>query len=196
MDKLIIPYPIIVEGKYDREALLRVVDAQIVRTDGFGIFNRGETLALLRRLAAASPIIVLTDSDGAGRVIRGFIRSALPPEKIIDLYTPAVPGREKRKKAPSKAGTLGVEGFPPERLRALLAPYADPAAAVRAAENQLSKTDFYLDGLSGGENSQARRAALAAALGLPPGMSASALLAAVRCVCSYEEYKEMVRGTF
>lgn len=196
MDKLIIPYPIIVEGKYDREALLRVVDAQIVRTDGFGIFNRGETLALLRRLAAASPIIVLTDSDGAGRVIRGFIRSALPPEKIIDLYTPAVPGKEKRKKAPSKAGTLGVEGFPPERLRALLAPYADPAAAVRAAENPLSKTDFYLDGLSGGENSQARRDALAAALDLPPGMSASALLAAVRCVCSYEEYKEMVRGTF
>ncbi|MBR6709679.1 MAG: DUF4093 domain-containing protein [Clostridia bacterium] len=196
MEKLIIPYPIIVEGKYDREALLRVVDAQIVRTDGFGIFNRGETLALLRRLAAASPVIVLTDSDGAGKVIRGFIRSALPPEKIIDLYTPAVPGKEKRKKTPSKAGTLGVEGFPPEKLRALLAPYADPTAAIRAAENPLSKTDFYLDGLSGGENSQARRDAFAAALDLPPGMSASALLAAVRCICTYDEYKELVRETF
>ncbi len=193
-EKLCIPYPVIVEGKYDRETLSRVIDAQIVRTDGFGIFNRGEKLALIRRLAAATPVIVLTDSDGAGKVIRGFIHSALPPEKIIDLYTPAVAGKEKRKKTASKAGLLGVEGIAAETLRALFTPYADPNAAARAAENPLSKTDFYLDGLSGGENSQARRDALAAALSLPPGMSATALLAAVRCICSYDEYRALMDG--
>lgn len=190
--KLPIPYPVIVEGRYDLETLSRIIDAQIVRTDGFGIFNRGEKLALIRRLAAATPVIVLTDSDGAGKVIRNFIHSALPPEKIIDLYTPAVAGKERRKKTASKAGLLGVEGIDAETLRRLFAPYADPGAAARAAENPLSKTDFYLDGLSGGENSQARRDALAAALALPPGMSATALLAAVRCVCSYDEYKALV----
>ena len=192
--KLPIPYPVIVEGRYDLETLSRIIDAQIVRTDGFGIFNRGEKLALIRRLAAATPIIILTDSDGAGKVIRNFIHSVLPPEKVIDLYTPAVAGKEKRKKAASKAGLLGVEGIDAETLRGLFAPYADPNAAVRAAENPLSKTDFYLDGLSGGQNSQARRDALAAALSLPPGMSATALLAAVRCVCSYETFKQIVEG--
>ncbi|MBE6575102.1 MAG: DUF4093 domain-containing protein [Ruminococcaceae bacterium] len=196
MDKLIIPYPVIVEGKYDRETLSRIIDAQIIRTDGFGIFNRGEKLALIRRLAAETPVIVLTDSDGAGKVIRSFIHSALPPEKIIDLYTPAVMGKEKRKKAPSKAGRLGVEGFDAATLRPLFAPYADPEAARRAAENPLSKTDFYLDGLSGGDNSQAKRDTLAAAFALPPGMSAAALLAALRCVCSYAEYKAHVARLF
>lgn len=140
------------------------------------------------------PVIVLTDSDGAGRVIRNFIHSVLPAEKIIDLYTPAVAGKEKRKKTASKAGILGVEGTAPATLRALFTPYADPDAASRAAENPLSKTDFYLDGLSGGENSQARRDELAAALSLPPGMSATALLVAVRCVCSYAEYQRIVAG--
>ena len=192
MDKLAIPYPVIVEGRYDLETLSRIIDAQIIRTDGFGIFNRGEKLALIRRLAAETPVIVLTDSDGAGKVIRNFIHSALPPEKVIDLYTPAVAGKEKRKKTASKAGILGVEGTAPDTLRAMFAPYADPSAAARAAENPLSKTDFYLDGLSGGANSQARRDALAAALALPPGMSATALLAAVRCVCTYEAYKRLV----
>ena len=194
LDKLTIPYPVIVEGRYDGETLSRIIDAQIVRTDGFGIFNRGEKLALLRRLADATPVIVLTDSDGAGRVIRNFIHSALPAEKIIDLYTPAVAGKEKRKKTASKAGILGVEGTAPDTLRALFTPYADSDAASRAAKNPLSKTDFYLDGFSGGENSQARRDELAAALSLPPGMSATALLAAVRCVCSYAEYQRIVAG--
>ena len=196
LDKLPIPYPVIVEGRYDRETLSRVIDAQIVRTDGFGIFNHSEKLALIRRLAAETPIIVLTDSDGAGKVIRNFIHAALPPEKIIDLYTPAVAGKEKRKKSASRAGLLGVEGIAPDTLRALFAPYADPAAAARAAENPLSKTDFYLDGLSGGPDSRARRDALSAALALPPGMSSTALLAAVRCICSYEDYRRLVATLF
>ena len=105
-------------------------------------------------------------------------------------------GKEKRKKAPSKAGRLGVEGFDANILRPLFAPYADPEAARRAAENPLSKTDLYLDGLSGGDNSQAKRDTLAAAFALPPGMSAAALLAALRCVCSYEEYKNQVARLF
>lgn len=192
-----IPYPIIVEGKYDREALLRVAEAQIIRTDGFGIFRRGEKLALIRALAAATKVIVLTDSDGGGKVIRSFIHSALPPEKIIDLYTPVVYGCEKRKKTPSREGKLGVEGFSSAALEALLAPYAVEnlaASEQRHAENRLTKTDFYLDGLSGGENSSARRDALAARLSLPPGMSAGALLEAVRVLCTEDEYHSLVAG--
>ena len=159
-----------------------------------------EHMALFRALAAASPVIVLTDSDGAGKVIRNFIHSALPRDKVIDVYTPAVFGQEKRKKTPSREGKLGVEGFSPAQLAELLAPYATESGARgaldRAAENPLNKTDFYFDGLSGGANSASRRDALAAALALPPGMSASALLSAVRLLCSYAEYKRLVAELF
>ena len=103
--------PVIVEGKYDKIKLQSVIDATIITTDGFGIFNRKEKLMLIRRLAAGSGVIVLTDSDGAGKVIRKYISSALPKEKVVHIYIPEIPGKEKRKQTPSKAGTLGVEGI-------------------------------------------------------------------------------------
>ena len=192
MEKLKIPYPVIVEGKYDRQRLYSVIEAQIITTDGFGIFKKTERAALIRALAQRSRIIVLTDSDGAGRVIRSHISGLVPKDRLIQLYIPKIPGRERRKPAPSAEGTLGVEGMETEVLRRLFLPFAGHTAADMMAQNPLSKADFYIDGLSGRPESAKRRDALAAKLGLPPGMSANALLQAVRLLCPYERYLELV----
>lgn len=191
-EKLKIPYPVIVEGKYDRLRLISVIDAHIITTDGFGIFNKKEKTALLRALAKTGQVIVLTDSDGAGKLIRSHISGCLPKDKIINLYTPEIFGKEKRKAEPSAEGKLGVEGMERELLYKLFLPYTDENAGARGLENPLSKTDFYEDGLSGGKDSSERRDALAVKLGLPKGMTANALLAAVKMICTYEEYLEAV----
>ncbi len=187
-----IPYPIIVEGKYDRLRLLTVCRAQILTTDGFGIFKRRDKATLFRTLGAASFVIVLTDSDGAGKLIRSHLSSVIPPENIIQLYIPKIKGTEARKSAPSAEGTLGVEGMERELLYKLLSPFEDKAAAEKMAKNPLCKTDLYIDGLTGGENSQEKRDALAKKLGLPDGMSAGALLAALRVLVNYDEYLRLV----
>lgn len=191
-EKLKIPYPVIVEGKYDRLRLISVIDAHIITTDGFGIFNKKEKTALLRALSKAGQVIVLTDSDGAGKLIRSHISGCLPKDKIINLYTPEIFGKEKRKAEPSAEGKLGVEGMERELLYKLFLPYTDENAGARGLENPLSKTDFYEDGLSGGKDSSERRDALAVKLGLPKGMTANALLAAVKMICTYEEYLKAV----
>ena len=194
MEKLNIPYPIVVEGKYDRLRLLCVCNAQIITTDGFGIFKKNEKLALIRKLGSASPIILLTDSDGAGKLIRSHLTSALPKDRLIQLYIPKIAGKEKRKAAPSAEGTLGVEGMEQQLLYDLLKPFENDEAVARAAENPLSKADFYRDGLSGADNSTVRRDELAKMLDLPSGMSANALLAAIKMVISYEEYERLVQN--
>ena len=186
--KLNIPYPIIVEGKYDKQRVLEVCDATFIATDGFGIFKKSEKLALLRRLSEKTPLIILTDSDGAGKVIRSHISSAVPADKLIQLYIPQIRGKERRKSEPSAEGTLGVEGMERSFLRELLLPFEDRDVAKRISENPLSKLDFFEDGLSGGENSAERRDVLAVRLGLPKGMSANALLAALKILLTYEEY--------
>ena len=193
MEKLKIPYPIIVEGKYDRLRLLNVCEAQIYTTDGFGIFKKNEKLALLRKLASQTPLIVLTDSDGAGKVIRSHISSAVAKDRLIQLYIPRIVGKEKRKSAPSAEGTLGVEGMENDLLRELLSPFEDQAAALRLSENPLCKADFFRDKLSGADNSALRRDRLAEKLSLPSGMSANALLAALKILLTYEEYLELVK---
>ena len=190
--KLKIAYPIIVEGKYDRMRVLSVAEAHVITTDGFGIFKKNEKLALMRKLAAQSPIIVLTDSDGAGKLIRSHISSAVPKDRLIQLYIPQIEGKERRKTAPSAEGTLGVEGMESELIRGLLLPYEDENAYVAYAENPISKVDFYEDGLCGGVDSAARRDELCAKLGLPRGMTSNALLATVKIICTYGEYKELV----
>lgn len=187
-----IPYPVIVEGKYDRLRLLSVIDAHIITTDGFGIFKKSEKTALLRALAAKRGVIVLTDSDGAGKLIRSHISSCLPNDRIINLYTPEIFGKEKRKAEPSAEGKLGVEGMERELLYNLFLPYTDPAALEARAENKLSKTDFYIDGLSGGKDSSKKRDELAKRFGLPSKMTANALLAALRMIATYEEYLSAV----
>jgi ribonuclease M5 len=193
--KLSIPYPIIVEGKYDRLRLIEICTATVITTDGFGIFKKSERLSLLRELAARTPIILLTDSDGAGKLIRSHITSAIPKERLIQLYIPKIAGKEKRKDTPSAEGTLGVEGMTLELLYNLLAPFEDESAYIAQAKNELSKTDFYIDGLSGGENSSQKRAELAKKLNLPSDMTANALLAALKILISYEEYLTLVGRT-
>ena len=188
-DKLLVPYPVVVEGKYDKIRLSNIIDAQIIVTDGFGIFKKEEKRLLLRRLASASPLIVLTDSDGGGKIIRSHLSGMLPKDKIIPLYIPQIKGKEKRKEKASAAGTLGVEGMEDSLLYDLFLPYAktegDPL--TRAAENPLSKVDFFEDGLTGGANSTRKRDELAVKVGLPRGMSANALLEALNLLYSKDE---------
>ena len=193
--KLNIPYPVIVEGRYDKLRLQCVMNGQIITTDGFGVFNHKEKLILIRALAEKSPINLLTDSDGAGKLIRSHITSAVPTDRLIQLYIPQIKGKEKRKSQPSADGTLCVEGMEQQLLYDLLKPYEDGNAVARAMENPLSKTDFYIDGLTGKENSTARRDALAVSVGLPAGMTPNALLAALRLLCTYEEYLALVGRT-
>ena len=187
-----IPFPIIVEGKYDKQKILSVCHANVIATDGFGVFKNRERLCLIKRLAKDTPVIVLTDSDGAGKVIRSHLCSAIPPEKIIQLYIPQIKGKEKRKKVPSAEGTLGVEGMESDLLYDLLSPFEDKDFAARIQENPLSKTDFYIDGLTGGADSAKKRDELAVRLDLPVGMNAGALLAALKILLTYEEYLDLV----
>lgn len=157
-EKLKIDLPIAVEGKYDKIKLASIIDANIITTGGFGIFSSDEKKLLIRRIAEPRGIIVLTDSDGAGLVIRNYFRSILPPDKLIHLYIPQISGREKRKRQPSKAGILGVEGIDAGMLRRLLEPFAvggdrdvDEASAntdilnADFSRREVTKTDFYSD---------------------------------------------------
>lgn len=192
LKKLSIPYPIIVEGKYDRLRLIEICTANIITTDGFGIFKKSERLSLLRELSARTPIILLTDSDGAGKLIRSHITSAIPKDRLIQLYIPKIVGKEKRKDTPSAEGTLGVEGMEFKLLYDLLSPFEDEKAYQALAKNPISKTDFYIDGLSGKENSSQKRAELAKKLNLPCDMTANALLAALKILITYEEYLSLV----
>ncbi len=192
MEKLKIPYTIIVEGKYDRLKLLGICDARIISTDGFGIFKKNEKLALIRKLAEKLPVIVLTDSDGAGKLIRSHLSSAIPSDRIIQLYTPQIKGKERRKKDFSAEGNLGVEGIESSILYNILKPYEDEEAFISALENPISKADFYEDGLMGRDDSARRRDELSERLGLPLGMTSNALLATIKTLCTYEEYLQLV----
>jgi ribonuclease M5 len=191
MDKLRIIYPVIVEGKYDKIRLCSIFEAHVVTTDGFAVFNKKEKLALIRALAKSSKIIVLTDSDGAGKLIRSHITGAIPKDRLIQLYIPRIEGKEKRKNAPSAEGTLGVEGMKNDLLKGLLLPYTTEGEPIES--NPLSKTDLYIDGLTGAENSKEKRDALAVLLGLPEGMTPNALLEALKLICPYEKYLELVK---
>ena len=189
-EKLRIALPVVVEGKYDKIKLDSVIDAAVLTTGGFGIFNSAEKKALIRRLCKDG-VILLCDSDGAGKVIRGYLKGILPPERVYDLYIPKIAGKEKRKRVGSKEGTLGVEGMDADLLRALFAPYATDALPSRAP---ITKADFYAYGLSGGANAAALRDALAAQFALPSGMTANALIAALALLCSREEFETAARA--
>ena len=179
-----------VEGKYDKIKLENVIDACIITTNGFNVFKNDEKLALIRKLAENDGIIVITDSDGAGLVIRNFINSALPKNKIIHLYIPEISGKERRKTAPSKAGLIGVEGIDNEKLRAIFTPFADDGY-VRLDSRLITKRDFYEHGLSGGDNSAENRRKLTVKLGFPSNMSANALLDALNMLYTYDEYVKL-----
>ena len=192
MEKIKINMPVICEGRYDKIKLQSILDARIVTTDGFAIFNAEEKRALLRKMAEKTPLLVLTDPDGAGRLIRSHLRGILPPDRVIHLYVPETPGKEKRKKAPSKEGLLGVEGIDADLLRGLFAPYADGAEARSESSANVTKSRFYEDGFSGSEGASERRAALARELSLPSSMSANALIEAINLTCTADDYLRAV----
>ena len=181
--------PIIVEGKFDKQRLSRVIDTLILTTDGFGIFRSEEKKQLIRRLAGAKGVIVLTDSDGAGLVIRNFLRGILPSSKILHLYIPPIPGKEKRKRHPSAEGLLGVEGIEEKLLYDLFLPFASETYRRAEPVIPVTKADFYADGFSGLSNSRFLRASLARICDLPQNLSANALLEAVNLLGGVSFYK-------
>ena len=186
---------IVVEGRYDKNTLSQIVDAPILETKGFGLFKDPKQLELLRSVAKKRGLIVLTDSDGAGFVIRNHIKSAIPAKYLKHAYIPDVAGKEKRKAAPGKEGKLGVEGMSPE---VLLAALKNAGATIEgestARENdQITKQDSVEFGLSGGLNASERRKRLQNRLHLPEHMSANALLQALNLLLSREELAEIVR---
>ena len=202
MDKLHIRVPIIVEGRYDRAKLAEVTDAPVFTTDGFGIFSQPEKRAMFRKLGAGG-IIVLCDSDGAGSVIRGHLRSVLPAERVYNLYTPQIAGKERRKKQPSKAGYLGVEGMDSAILHDLLARFLEkhPECAgiatggtAPAEKKPITKTDLYFWRLTGNKNATERRDRFAARVGLPSGMTPNAFLAAIEILYTKAEVEDIVHA--
>lgn len=186
---------IVVEGRYDKNTLAQIVDAPILETKGFGLFKDPKQLELLRNVAKKRGLIVLTDSDGAGFVIRNHIKSAIPAKYLKHAYIPDVAGKEKRKAAPGKEGKLGVEGMSPEVLLAALknAGATIEGESMARGNDQITKQDFVEFGLSGGLNASERRKRLQNRLHLPEHMSANALLQALNLLLSREELAEIVR---
>ena len=186
---------IVVEGRYDKNALRQVVDATVIETEGFGIFKSPEKRALLRALAEKRGIILLTDSDGAGFVIRNYLKGCVDPSLVKNAYIPDVPGKEKRKSSPSKEGKLGVEGMSPEilieALRRAGATFGDAPGQVPGGD---TKADLYALGLSGRPDSAKKRKRLQKRLGLPERMTAGALLEALNILTTREELEALVKG--
>ena len=196
-ERIRISLPIVVEGKYDKSTLLSIFDATVITLGGFSVFNSKEKQALLRKVAKDG-IILLTDSDGAGKMIRSFLNGIIPKEKIHNLYIPQVKGKEKRKTAPSKEGLLGVEGMGREELVRVLTPFivGDDGKTQNDLKRgeMITKIDFYMDKLSGADNSSARRDALATLFELPSGMTANALLEALNVITDKDGYRAAVNS--
>lgn len=196
MDKPKIKEAIVVEGRYDKNALSQIVDALVLETGGFGVFKNSEQLALLRRIAQTRGLIVLTDSDGAGFVIRNYLRGAIDPDRIKHAYIPDRSGKERRKRAPGKEGKLGVEGMPPDVLLTALrragTTFLD--GSVDAPPSMpLTKADLFSLGLTGRPDSASRRAALLKRLDLPEHLTANALLDVLPALYSREELEQILR---
>lgn len=196
MDKLKLRQAIVVEGKYDQNTLRQIVDTAIFTTNGFADMKDPALLRLLQQAAQTTGLIILTDSDGAGFLIRNALKSALPETGVLHAYIPDLPGKEKRKAAPGKEGLLGVEGMTPEILLKALrnagAEFADGSTPPPARE-PITKQDLFALGLSGGPESAKKRAALLKALSLPAHMSANALLQALNVLFSREDFFTQAR---
>ncbi len=184
--------PIIVEGKYDKITLSNVVDTLIISTDGFGIFKNKEMCNLIRTLARRDGIIVMTDSDGAGNVIRNHIRNIAADGKIINVYVPQLRGKEKRKRAPSKEGFLGVEGISKEVLQETFLKYGITGAEISQDIKKITNTDLFMLHLSGCENSTINRKKLLTALNLPLNLSTNAMRDVLNVLFSYDEFIKFV----
>lgn len=183
---------ILVEGKYDKLKLSRLFDATILTTEGFGIFRQKDKLRLLRQLAQLRGLLIFTDSDGAGFVIRNYLKGAIPEGRLFHAYIPDLYGKEKRKDKGSKEGKLGVEGVPDEVI--LRAVENSGALACTLSERpRITKTDLYELGLSGGPDSGQKRQKLLAALELPAHLSPNALLDVLNCVTDLERLRSVCK---
>ena len=187
---------IVVEGRYDKNTLSQVVDAAVVTLGGFAVFNDREKLAFLRRLARERGLIVLTDSDGAGFVLRNYLKGALPKDRVKQAYIPDIAGKERRKRRPGKAGMLGVEGMRPEvlleALRRCGATFEDETAEPREAEDPITKADLYALGLTGGPDSGEKRRALLRRLDLPEHLTANGLMEALNLLYGRRAFLEQM----
>ncbi len=199
--KLVIPLPVVVEGKYDKMKLSSVIEANIITTDGFGIFKKKEKTALIKRLSE-NGVILLCDSDGAGGVIRRCVMGSVPKDKIYNLYIPKIEGKEKRKKEPSKEGTLGVEGMDESLLYDMFLSLAQKLgidtgtgsiAGVSLRGRPITKADLYEYGFTGRAKSGAARDKLCRAFDLPDGMTPTALLGALNILTDREGYIEAAK---
>ncbi len=188
---------ILVEGRYDKNALSQVVDAVILETSGFGIFHDRQKQKLLRTLAAERGLVVLTDPDGAGFVIRNFIKGCVPPEQLKQAYVPDIYGKERRKRGPSKEGKLGVEGMRPQVLLDALrraGVQLDEDDPVNSVEPRITKADFYRAGLSGGEASREKRASIIKMLDLPERLTADGLLDVLNALMSRDDFLSLMQA--
>lgn len=184
---------ILVEGRYDKNTLSQIVDAPILETAGFGIFKDKQQLALLRRVAEIRGLIVFTDSDGAGFLIRNHIKSTIDGKYLKHAYIPDIPGKERRKSAPGKEGKLGVEGMTPEViLEALRRCGATIDGETTSFTHEITKQDMMALGLSGGSNSSEKRVQLQKKLALPERMSSNALLQVLNLLYSLDELRSIV----
>ena len=191
---------IVVEGRYDKNTLAQLVDGLILTTSGFGIFKDRAQLELLRRVAARQGVVVLTDSDGAGFVIRNYLKGVLPPEQVKHAYIPDIRGKERRKAAPGREGKLGVEGMRPQVLEAALrqagVTFLEDTAQAAQNRSPIAKGDLFALGLSGGAGASLRRKRLLEHLQLPEHMSANALLEMLNALFSLEQLRETVKKIF
>ena len=184
---------IVVEGRYDKNTLSQIVDAPILETSGFGIFQNKQQLAFLRRVAHERGLIVFTDSDGAGFVIRNHLKSAIEPQYLKHAYIPDIYGKERRKSAPAKEGKLGVEGMTPEVIvDALRRAGATIEGEESTRTHQITKQDLMALGLSGGPDASTKRLMLLKKLDLPEHMSPNAMLQALNQLFSLEELTHIV----
>lgn len=188
---------IVVEGRYDKNTLSQIVDATVITLGGFSVFNDREKLAFLRRLAEKQGLILLTDSDGAGFVIRNYLKGALPKELVKQAYIPDVYGKERRKRKGGKEGKLGVEGMKPEvileALRRAGATFLDEEDAAVPERTPITKSDLFELGLSGGAGSAERRQALLKALELPAHLTANGMLEALNLLYDREALELVLR---
>lgn len=189
-EKLHISLPIIVEGKYDKIKLDSILEADVFTTGGFSLFSRSDRLAFFKKISERG-VIILTDSDGAGILIRSYLSCAIPKDKIYQLYTPKIKGKEKRKKTASRAGVLGVEGVDADILRELLMPFAD--GADPAITDKVTKADLYEAGMSGGIGAAERRRSFCRLAGLPEDISANAILSALGVIMDRDKFYSLVR---
>jgi ribonuclease M5 len=184
---------ILVEGRYDKNTLSQIVDAPIFESDGFGIFKNREQMSLLRQVAQKRGLVVFTDSDGAGFVIRNHVKSAIDNRYLKHAYIPDVYGKERRKAAPGKEGKIGVEGMTKDvLLDALKRAGATFNETVTTAARNITKQDFVELGLSGGQDSSEKRRQLLQKLGMPEKMSSNAMLQAVNLLYSKEELVKLM----